>query len=214
MIIYLRTAIVTVGSFFYLCGMIPLDFKILLASQSPRRAQLLSESGFSNITIRPTDVDETVPNDIPIKEAAEFLARKKAKFAEKFSEQNEIVIAADTIVIRGKKMYNKPENKAAAAQMLRELSGKVHLVVTGVCVIGQGKEISFSEITRVKFADLSDVEIDFYISNYKPYDKAGAYGIQEWIGHCKIDKIEGSFTNVMGLPMHRIYACLKENFSF
>ena len=214
MIIYLRTAIVTVGSFFYLCGMIPLDFKILLASQSPRRAQLLSESGFSNITIRPTDVDETVPNDIPIKEAAEFLARKKAKFAEKFSEQNEIVIAADTIVIRGKKMYNKPENKAAAAQMLRELSGKVHLVVTGVCVIGQGKEISFSEITRVKFADLSDVEIDFYISNYKPYDKAGAYGVQEWIGHCKIDKIEGSFTNVMGLPMHRIYACLKENFSF
>jgi septum formation protein len=190
----------------------PINLKIILASQSPRRAQLLSESGFYQITIKPTDVDETVPKEIPVKAAAEYLARKKAKFAEQFITENEIVLAADTIVIRGKKMYNKPENYAAAAQMLRKLSGKVHEVITGVCLIGQGKEISFSEITQVTFAEMSDAEINFYVSNYKPFDKAGAYGVQEWIGHCKINKIIGSYSNVMGLPMHRVYTCLQENF--
>ena len=190
----------------------PINLKIILASQSPRRAQLLSESGFYQITIKPTDVDETVPKEIPVKAAAEYLARKKAKFAEQFITENEIVLAADTIVIRGKKMYNKPENYAAATQMLRELSGKVHEVITGVCLIGQGKEISFSEITQVTFAEMSDAEINFYVSNYKPFDKAGAYGVQEWIGHCKINKIIGSYSNVMGLPMHRVYTCLQENF--
>ncbi len=192
--------------------MIPLDLKIILASQSPRRAQLLRESGFYQITIKPTDIDESVPKEIPIKAAAEYLARKKAKFAEQFIAQNEIVLAADTIVMRGKKMYNKPENREDAFRMLRELSGKVHEVITGVCLIGQGKEISFSEITQVTFAQMSDAEINFYVSNYKPFDKAGAYGVQEWIGHCKINKIIGSYSNVMGLPMHRVYACLQENF--
>ena len=192
--------------------MIPIHLKIILASQSPRRAQLLRESGFTNITIKPTDIDETVPKGIPTNAAAEFLACKKAKVAQHFAGQNDIVLAADTIVIRGKKMFNKPENKAEAVQMLQELSGKMHKVITGVCLIGKDKEISFSEITQVTFAELSEEEIDFYISHYKPFDKAGAYGVQEWIGHCKINKIEGSFTNVMGLPMHRVYACLKENF--
>ena len=191
---------------------IPVNLKIILASQSPRRAQLLRESGFTQIIIKPTDIDETVPLEIQVRNAAEYLARKKARFAQQFLTQNEIVLAADTIVIRGKKMYNKPENREDAFRILRELSGKTHDVVTGVCIIGQGKEISFSETTKVSFGKMSDEEIDFYITNYKPFDKAGAYGVQEWIGHCKINKITGSYVNVMGLPMHRIYEILAFSF--
>ncbi len=192
--------------------MIPVNLKIILASQSPRRAQLLRESGFTQIIIQPTDIDETVPIEIAVHDAAQYLACKKARFAQKFITQNEIVLAADTIVIRGKKMYNKPESPVDAVRMLRELAGKTHEVVTGVCLISQEKEISFSDTTKVSFAKMSDAEIDFYVSNYKPFDKAGAYGVQEWIGHCKINKIIGSYANVMGLPVHRVYACLQENF--
>lgn len=191
---------------------IPVNLKIILASQSPRRAQLLHESGFTQIIIKPTDIDETVPPEIPARNAAEYLARKKAMFAQQFITQNEIVLAADTIVIRGKKMYNKPENREDAFRILRELSGKTHEVVTGVCLIGQEKEISFSETTKVSFGKMSDEEIDFYITNYTPFDKAGAYGVQEWIGHCKINKIIGSYANVMGLPVHRVYEILAMSF--
>ncbi len=191
---------------------IPVNLKIILASQSPRRAQLLRESGFTQIIIKPTDIDETVPPEISVRNAAEYLASKKAMFAQQFITQNEIVLAADTIVIRGKKMYNKPENREHAFRILRELSGKTHEVVTGVCLIGQGKEISFSETTKVSFEKMSGEEIDFYITNYTPFDKAGAYGVQEWIGHCKINKIIGSYANVMGLPVHRVYEILAMSF--
>lgn len=182
---------------------------IYLASKSPRRRQLLQECQipFDLIDI---DVDESVyPEDLPIMEIAEFLAVKKAEQA--LSEAKDgIVLAADSLVICANDVIGKPGDRDDAFRILRLLSNRRHQVVTGVCIMDEEKRVSFSEISYVTFTELSDIEIGFYIDHFSPFDKAGAYAIQEWIGRCKISRIEGSYTNIMGLPTERVYRTLKE----
>jgi len=182
-----------------------LNQKIILASQSPRRQQLMREAGFLNFTTRSTNVAEDYLDDLPVREIAPFLARKKAMAARSWIENEAIVLAADSIVLLGEKVYEKPKNYEDAVRILKELSGQKHQVITGVCLCSKEKERVFSGITDVYFDDLEEAEINYYIHTFKPYDKAGSYGVQEWLGHCKVRKIEGSFTNVMGLPMHLVY---------
>lgn len=191
--------------------------EIILASQSPRRAQLLRESGFANIQIAPADVDETVPEKMPHFEVALHLAQKKAYHQKYLLRPNTLIIAADTVVIvptLSKKnsetqILNKPQSRDEAFAMLQLLSGKKHYVVTGVCVLSENFEDAFSAQTEVWFEKMTDAEIEFYVDNYKPYDKAGAYAVQEWIGHCKIKAIKGTYSNVMGLPMCDLYKILQ-----
>ncbi len=186
-----------------------LNRKIILASQSPRRSQLLKESGFTNIVVRATDADETIPpfmlSQHPMNKVAEYLAEKKANVARGWITDDEIVLASDTIVVLGNVIFNKPENVEDARRILRELAGKMHKVITGVCLMSKDKKKVFSDVAKVYFDDMTDEEIDFYIHQYQPFDKAGAYAIQEWIGHCKIKKIEGSYSTIMGLPTFKVF---------
>lgn len=182
-----------------------LNQKIILASQSPRRSQLLRESGFTNIEVRPTDTDETIPPQYPTEKVAEYLAEKKAMAAQQWLSDEAIVLASDTIVVLGDTIFNKPENEADAHRILRQLAGKMHKVITGVCLLTKTHKKVFSDVAKVYFDDMTDTEINFYIEQYKPYDKAGAYAIQEWIGHCKIKKIEGSYSTIMGLPTFKVF---------
>lgn len=182
-----------------------LNRKIILASQSPRRSQLLKESGFTNIVVKPTDADETIPSDYPTSKVAEYLAEKKANVAREWITDDEIVLASDTIVVLGDAIFNKPENVDDARRILRQLAGKMHKVITGVCLMSKTKKKVFSDVAKVYFDDMTDDEIDFYIHHYQPFDKAGAYAIQEWIGHCKIKKIEGSYSTIMGLPTFKVF---------
>lgn len=179
--------------------------KIIIASQSPRRSQLMRESGFTNLEIRPTHTDETIPPQYETEKVAEYLAEKKAMAAADWIQGDEIILASDTIVVLGNTIYNKPENVEDARRILRGLSGQVHKVITGVCLLSKDKKRIFSDVAHVFFDEISDEEIDFYISTYKPFDKAGAYAIQEWIGHCKISKIEGSYSTIMGLPTFKVF---------
>ena len=183
--------------------------KILLASKSPRRSQLLREAGF-NFRVATKEVEENYPADMPVEQVPEFLACKKANAAISLLESGEVILTADTVVVLGNTILGKPTDAADARQMLRSLSGITHIVITGVCLKNKEKQHSFIKESTVHLFDLSDEEIDFYIENYKPFDKAGAYGIQEWLGHCKIKKIEGSYPNVMGLPVAMVYAALQE----
>lgn len=182
-----------------------LNRKIILASQSPRRSQLLKECGFTNIVVKPTDADETIPSDYPTSKVAEYLAEKKANVAREWITDDEIVLASDTIVVLGDAIFNKPENVDDARRILRQLAGKMHKVITGVCLMSKTKKKVFSDVAKVYFDDMTDDEIDFYIHHYQPFDKAGAYAIQEWIGHCKIKKIEGSYSTIMGLPTFKVF---------
>ncbi len=181
--------------------------RLVLASQSPRRRQLLEEAGFRFRTVTP-DVDESYPADLPMDEIAEYIARAKAAAARPLAEADEIIVAADSIVRVAGQIFGKPADEAEAIRMLRMLSGRSHLVQTGVCLLSGTRQVSFTDTTRVHMDPLSDSEIRYYVSNYHPFDKAGAYGIQEWIGHCKVSRIEGSYLNVMGLPVHRVYDVL------
>ncbi|TNE64683.1 MAG: septum formation protein Maf [Bacteroidetes bacterium] len=181
---------------------------LILASKSPRRRQLLTEAGFS-FTVHSLDVDESFPPDMPATEVAGYLARRKALAGKHLIKDREIIISADSVVILNGQIFNKPETYDEAYSMISQLAGNQHTVVTGVCLLGSEQERSFSEHTEVFFEDLSPEEIKYYIEQYQPYDKAGAYGVQEWIGHCKIRRIEGTYTNVMGLPVHRLYAELQ-----
>jgi septum formation protein len=181
---------------------------IILASKSPRRSQLLREAGFE-FRVKTFDVEEDFPEDMPVEEVAPFLAEKKAAAARHLIEDREIVLSADSVVILDNVIYNKPADEQEAHAMLRKLSGRDHIVITGVCLLGKEKKVVFSGLTRVWFEELSDAEIEFYIRHFKPFDKAGAYGAQDWIGHCKISRIEGSFQNVMGLPTQLVYEALK-----
>jgi len=175
----------------------------ILASQSPRRQQLLAEMGIS-FSVQQADIDETPPADINVYEVPQLLAQKKAeKIAS--TQQDAIIIAADTVVIIGHIILNKPKDKEDAKKMLQLLSGSMHEVVTGVCVHKKDAINIFSVITKVYFKPLSETVIDFYIDTYKPFDKAGAYGIQDWIGIIGIEKIEGDYYNVMGLPTAKLY---------
>jgi septum formation protein len=180
---------------------------LILASSSPRRQYLMKEAGFT-FTVEKPDVEEDFPAEMPVDQVAKYLASKKAEF---FRPQihNEIIVTADTVVILGDKIMNKPLDRQEAIAMLTDLSGKTHLVMTGVCILSKEKEESFDDTTEVTFQSLTQKEIEFYVDNYKPFDKAGAYGAQDWIGMVAIQKITGSYFNVMGLPIHKVYQHLK-----
>ena len=183
-------------------------YNIILASKSPRRKQLLREMGVG-FEIRTKDVDESFPVNLSGGKVATYLCEKKAAaFSVSEIGENELIITADTIVCLGDKILNKPGDRRHAIEMLQDLSGKKHEVITGVCLRSRKKQESFFVATHVYFKNLTAEEIAFYVDHYKPFDKAGAYGIQEWIGHIGILKIEGSYFNVMGLPTVRLYEAM------
>ena len=184
-------------------------YNILLASASFRRRELLTQLGVQYSLVKPSQEEEVVPSDICVEDVSEYLACQKSN-AYKDLKDNDLLITADTTVIVDNKILGKPKDYSDAFQMLRLLSGKTHLVVTGVCLRSVDKVVSFSVKTEVTFSKLDDEEIRFYIENYKPYDKAGAYGIQEWIGKVAVEGINGSFYNVVGLPVQRLYRELKK----
>jgi len=177
--------------------------KILLASQSPRRRDLLRQAGF-DFRIVQSDVDETYDEKISPEKFPGHLAEEKAKSVRHLAEQNEVILAADTIVLKGEKIYGKPVDRNEAIQILNELSGARHEVITGVCLMTGKKQKTFSELTKVYFKPLTTEQITYYVDNFKPFDKAGAYAIQEWIGLIGISKIEGCYFNVMGLPVSKV----------
>jgi len=181
--------------------------KIILASASPRRQYLLKEIGL-DFTVDPPHIDESFPADMPVEEIPSYLAKKKAmELLPKITD--ETVIASDTVVILEQKILNKPSDRNEAISMLRFLSGKTHTVITAVCILSKKKIDSFEDRTEVTFKKLSLEEIEFYVDNYRPYDKAGAYGAQDWIGMVAVEKISGSYFTVMGLPIHKVYERLK-----
>lgn len=177
--------------------------KIILASQSPRRKQLL-EWAEADFIIDASAADETFPAGLPVEEIPVFIARKKAKTIQQKHGSNSIILAADTVVVLNNSVINKPVNREHAITILQSLSGKTHSVITGVVLLQNEKEISFADVTDVTFHNLDDEQIIFYVDKYKPYDKAGAYAIQEWIGVTGIKSINGDFYNVMGLPVSRV----------
>lgn len=187
--------------------MLELKYDVVLASKSPRRQQLLRDLGINFRVEVIEGIQESYPATMPADEVAQFLAIQKAKPYR--LKDNELLITADTIVVLDGKVLGKPADAAEAHQMLRNLSGKVHHVITGVCVTTKERQESFADVTEVEFAELTDEEIDYYIEHYRPMDKAGAYGIQEWIGYMGVKRINGCFYNVMGLPVPRLYALLK-----
>lgn len=188
------------------------DYHIILASNSPRRKELLSGLDIEYEIRTLPDIDEEYTNNTPPEKVAEFLAKKKASAYLPVLKDNELLITADTVVLLNDKIYGKPVDNADAKQMLRDLSGQTHRVITGVCLTTTQKQVIFSDTAKVTFADLSDEEIDYYVEKYRPMDKAGAYGVQEWIGYVAVKHIEGSYFNVMGLPIHQVYRKLVSSF--
>ena len=184
------------------------NWNIILASQSPRRKQLLEQLGYTFIQ-KSKDTDESFSKEMPQREVAEYLSKKKAAAFEAEIQDNDLVITSDTIVLIDNQILGKPDDHKEAFEMISKLSGKNHEVITGVCLKSSHKEVSFSVSTTVFFKKLSDQEILHYIDKYKPFDKAGAYGIQEWIGLIGVDKIEGSFYNVMGFPAKAVYEAIE-----
>lgn len=180
------------------------NFNLVLASGSPRRSQLLRESGYQ-FEIRTKDVEEIYPDDLPVREVPEYLAKLKAGASKDSLAENEVMLTADTIVLQNNIIFGKPKDRNDAIRILGELSGKMHEVITGVCLVSQNKQTTFSVVSKVFFEELTREEIEYYIDNFEPFDKAGAYAIQEWMGHCKIAKIDGSYSNIMGLPMETVY---------
>lgn len=181
--------------------------KVILASGSPRRYELLSQLGIP-FKVRVKEVNETYPTHLQAKEITNYLATLKANAFTNELEKDEILLTADTIVWHKKRALEKPKTKEEAFKMLRKLSGKTHRVITSVCIKSIEKQVVFSEVTKVTFKKLLDEEIHFYINKYQPFDKAGSYGIQEWIGYIGITKIKGSYFNVMGLPTQKLYSAL------
>ena len=177
---------------------------LILASKSPRRQYLLNELGLQ-FEVRTKEVDESFPANLKAQEIPLYLCKKKADAFNNELNENTIVITADTIVWIDGQVLNKPENFDDAVRMLKLLSGKMHEVYTGVCLRSKEKTKSFYALTKVYFKTLSQEEIEYYINNYNPYDKAGSYGAQEWLGYIAIEKIEGTYFNVMGLPIKELY---------
>jgi len=183
--------------------------KIILASQSPRRSQLLqwAEIPFEVIIV---NTDESYPVDLKPEEIAIHIACHKAEGVKKYiadkitNGEDYTILAADTIVVLNNTIIGKPSGREEAIQTLLKLSGKIHSVITGVCILSPGKKVTFADETKVRFYNLSPVQIEYYVDKYKPYDKAGAYAIQEWIGVTGIRSINGDFYNVMGLPVSRV----------
>lgn len=185
------------------------NYKIILASNSPRRKELLSGIDVDYEIHTLPDIDESFPDDLPKEEVAEYLARKKASaYAAELSAET-LLITADTVVLLDDTILEKPLDVVDAKRMLRMLSGKTHRVITGVCLTSRQKQVAFSSVSHVTFGELSDEEIDYYVDKYRPFDKAGAYGVQEWIGYVAVKHIDGSYFNVMGLPIYRVYNELK-----
>ena len=183
-------------------------FNIILGSQSPRRKELLAGLDIEFTTKVIPGLEETYPDTLQGEEIPIYLAKQKADAYT--LEDNDLLITADTIVWLNGHVYGKPADEAEAREMLRSLSGKTHDVITGVYVRTNKKNVSFASTTKVRFAELTDAEIEHYVNKYRPMDKAGAYGIQEWIGYIGVEHIEGSYFNVMGLPIQRLYTVLKE----
>lgn len=182
-----------------------LNKKIVLASKSPRRSQLLAQAGF-RFAVKTEEVDEDYPDTLPAEEVAPFLAEKKAVACAHFLESaDEVLLSADSVVILDGKIYGKPTDYQDAVEILGKLSGREHLVVTGVCLLSKSRKRVFHDLSYVQFQHLSPEEIHYYIDHCQPFDKAGAYAIQEWIGLCKIVSIRGSYSNIMGLPMEMLY---------
>lgn len=184
-------------------------YNILLASKSPRRRELLKELRIPFSPVSLGGIEETYPDNIPVEDVPQFLADRKADAYLSFIKENEMVITADTLVIKNDKVLGKPKNQEEAKEMLDLLSDTTHKVVTGVCIVTRDRRVSFTAVTEVRFGKISNEEAEYYIDNYRPFDKAGSYGIQEWIGCVAVESISGSFYNVMGLPIHRLYQELK-----
>lgn len=183
--------------------------KLILGSKSPRRSELLRLLGFQ-FDIRTKETDESFPDSLPKTQVAEYIAQKKADELISELEDDQVIICADTTVIIDDQILGKPSNRQEAIDMLELLSGREHFVVTGVVIASIEKQMSFSVPTTVFFHPLSADEICNYVDQYQPYDKAGSYGIQEWIGSAAIQRIEGSYNNVVGLPTHEVYQALKQ----
>lgn len=179
------------------------DYQIILASNSPRRKQFLKDLGLT-FTVKPANVNEEYPSQLQGKDIALYIAQQKASVFTNL-KTNEMVITCDTIVWIDNEALGKPENKEEAIQMLQQLSGKTHEVISAVCIKSNQKEQLFYDVTEVRFNNLNLLDIEYYVDTFKPFDKAGSYGIQEWIGLIGIEKINGSYTNVVGMPMEKLY---------
>ena len=185
------------------------EYHIILASNSPRRRELLAGLGLDFEVRTLPGIDESYPDSLEGSHIPLYIARKKAEAYRTYLHKDELMITADTIVWLDRRVLGKPRDEAEAVQMLRDMSGRTHEVYTGVCLTTSARQRSFTVGTRVRFAQLSDGEIQYYVSHFHPLDKAGAYGVQEWIGYVGVEYIEGSYYNVMGLPMQRLYQELK-----
>ena len=185
-------------------------YKIILGSGSPRRKELLAGLGLHFEVLLRKGISEAYPDSLEANDVAQYIAEEKMSAYENLLNGETLVITADTVVICDGMILGKPKDAGNAHDMLRMLSGKTHQVTTGVCIATAEKKTSFHVTTDVTFKDLTDNEIDFYIEHYKPFDKAGAYGIQEWIGYIGVTALNGSYFNVMGLPVQRIYETLSK----
>jgi septum formation protein len=183
--------------------------KLILGSKSPRRKELLSSIGMQ-FEIRTKETDENYPETLPIEQVAEYIAQLKADDLIEDLKDDEILLCADTTVQIDNILLGKPKDASEASKMLSLLSGRTHVVTTGVVIASNEMELSFSVKTEVTFKPLSMDEIEYYIETYQPFDKAGSYGIQEWIGYIGIQKINGSYNNVVGLPTHEVYQALQK----
>ncbi len=178
---------------------------LILASNSPRRRELLAGLGLDFEVRVIKDIDETYPLDLSVEQIPVYISSQKAKAYQESIRDDELVITADTVVIVGKNVLGKPHDREEACDMLRMISGRTHQVITGVCLTSNKIHRSLSVSTDVTFKSLAEQEIEYYVDQYKPYDKAGAYGIQEWIGYIGVTSLHGSYFNVMGLPVQRIW---------
>ena len=185
-------------------------YKIVLASNSPRRRELLSGLNLEYTVRVLPDIDESYPDTLKGEEIPMYISREKAKAYRNSMAEDELIITADTVVCINEKVLGKPQTLEEAKEMLRELSGKTHQVITGVCLMTCGLQRTFSATTQVTFDVLTEDEIEFYVEKFRPLDKAGAYGVQEWIGFVGVSRLEGSYFNVMGLPVQRLYQELKK----
>ncbi len=189
-----------------------LKYKLILASNSPRRKELLAGLGVPFEVRVLQDIDEHYPENLPVNEVARYIAKEKADAYRRIVAADELIITADTVVIVGDEILGKPVDEADAVRMLKLLSGRTHQVTTGVCLLTAEKERCFDVTTDVTFKTLTDEEIHYYVNRYRPFDKAGAYGIQEWIGYIGVTGLNGSYYNVMGFPVQRIYQELTKHY--
>ncbi|MCH2223845.1 MAG: Maf family nucleotide pyrophosphatase [Crocinitomicaceae bacterium] len=187
------------------------NIQIVLGSKSPRRQALIKELRFP-VEVRTMDIEEVYPSDLPIAEVPEFLSKLKAEPFANDLRQNELLVTSDTVVLLDNQLLGKPKNETDAKNMLRSISGKIHTVVSGVCLTSLEKQVTFSTKTEVHFSPLEDAQIDHYVKTFSPFDKAGSYAIQEWIGFIGVKKINGCYYNVMGLPLHDLYRAISSHF--